>query len=61
MVEFSSKWPKKVSTVDQNFLKIKIIFRIFWPKILVRGVGNIANPTGLRFSLFVALVHSDPI
>jgi hypothetical protein len=52
---------KKVSTMDQNFLKIYIIFRIFWPKILVRGVGNIANPKGLRISLFVADVHSDPL
>jgi hypothetical protein len=55
------KIAKKMSTVAQKFLKINIIVRIFWPKILVGGFGNIANPTGLRFSLFVAMVHSDPI
>jgi hypothetical protein len=37
--------------MDQNFLKINIIFRFFWPKILVGGVGNIANPKGLRTAL----------
>jgi hypothetical protein len=47
------------SIMNQNFLKINIIFRIFWPKILVGGVGNIANLTGLRFLQSVANVHSD--
>jgi hypothetical protein len=61
MVEFSSELLKKLFIINQNFLKINIIFRILWPKILVGGVGNIANLTGLRFLLSVANVHSDPI
>jgi hypothetical protein len=32
---------KKVSMMDKNFLKINIIFRIFWPKILVGGVATL--------------------
>jgi hypothetical protein len=51
---------KKSVYSGPTFFKINIIFRIFWPKILVGGVGNIANQTGLSFSLFVAMVHSDP-
>jgi hypothetical protein len=47
--------------MDQNVLKINIIFRIFLAKILIGDVGNIVNPIGLRFSLSVANVNSDPI
>jgi hypothetical protein len=52
---------QKVSIMDQNFLKINIILEFSWPKILVGGVGYIANLTGRRFSQSVANVHSDPI
>jgi hypothetical protein len=52
---------KKVSRMDQNFLNINIIFKIFLAKTFGGGVGNIANPTGLRISLSVENLHSVPL